>query len=115
MPTVQGDCRGLGWGGVWAGRQPWESSGQVEEWKSERELQAGAQLSALSSHLPSATPSSGQPLVGGDSGMQLSTPLCKLGGDRAAISVSGLLVHCAFWNGWGLAAQSGQGPPNSGS
>lgn len=58
--------------------------------------------------VPSANPSSGQPPVGEGSGVQLSTPLCKLGGDGTATSVSGLLVHCSFWNGWGLAAQSGE-------
>lgn len=33
-------------------------------------------------------------------------------GDRAALSQG--LVHCSFWNEWGLAAGQGQGPPNSG-
>lgn len=97
MPAVEGDdCRGQvglrtqDWGSPWG----WKQGGGPLCWG------GGAVASASGLVHPLLLPAQGHCLSVG------------VLGDRAALSQG--LVHCSFWNEWGLAAGQGQGPQNSG-
>ena len=109
MPTVQGDCR------VW-GRQ---RCGQGEGMERCRGAPGWDGVAASASRVSPFTLCHSQlratPLSVGVLGCRSAPPYANWGGEGAAISVSGSLVHCSFWNGWGLAAWCRQGPPSSSS